>query len=408
MTGLLAFLRENAPFLSAGALLTLLSSFGQTFFISVFAGEIRAEFGLSHGGWGAIYSLGTFASAAVMIWAGVLTDRFRARALGLTVAVLLACACLTMAFASSLPMLVAAVFLLRFAGQGMAGHIAIVAMARWFVATRGRALATASLGVAAGEAFLPLIGVTLMGVIDWRLIWIGAAGLSLATIPILVRLLRLERTPQSISEETIATGLSARHWQRRELFTHGLFWLIVPSLLAPSAFGTAFFFHQVHIADLKGWSHTTFVAMFPLFTGSAIGGLLVSGWLIDKLGALRLMPFVLLPMAIGFFVMSGAESIFVFGAAMMLMGLSQGANSTVPAAFWAEAYGTRHIGAIKSLATAIMVLGTAIGPLLTGLLIDRGLPFTDQLVGISAYIVFSAALVGIGITRARRASPQAA
>ena len=43
------FLRDNAPFLSVGVLLTFVSSFGQTFFISVFAGEIRAEFGLSHG-----------------------------------------------------------------------------------------------------------------------------------------------------------------------------------------------------------------------------------------------------------------------------------------------------------------------------------------------------------------------
>ena len=91
---LVVFLRDNAPFLSAGALLTLLSSFGQTFFISVFAGEIRAQFGLSHGGWGAIYSLGTFASATVMIWAGVLTDRFRVRALGVWVVILLALAAL--------------------------------------------------------------------------------------------------------------------------------------------------------------------------------------------------------------------------------------------------------------------------------------------------------------------------
>ena len=61
------FLRDNALFLSSGALLTLISCFGQTFFISIFAGEIRAEFGLSHGEWGAAYSTGTLASAIVMV-----------------------------------------------------------------------------------------------------------------------------------------------------------------------------------------------------------------------------------------------------------------------------------------------------------------------------------------------------
>ena len=51
------FLFKNAPWLAVGALLTLLSSFGQTFFISIFAAEIQSEFGLSHGAWGGIYAL---------------------------------------------------------------------------------------------------------------------------------------------------------------------------------------------------------------------------------------------------------------------------------------------------------------------------------------------------------------
>jgi len=59
--------------------LTLSSCFGQTFFISIFAGEIRGEFGLSHGEWGGIYTIGTLASALLMLWAGGLTDRFRIR-----------------------------------------------------------------------------------------------------------------------------------------------------------------------------------------------------------------------------------------------------------------------------------------------------------------------------------------
>ena len=60
---ILAFLRDNAPWLTAGVLLTFLSSFGQTFFISIFAGHIREAFDLSHGQWGGIYTLGTTASA---------------------------------------------------------------------------------------------------------------------------------------------------------------------------------------------------------------------------------------------------------------------------------------------------------------------------------------------------------
>ncbi|MCH9825026.1 MAG: MFS transporter, partial [Alphaproteobacteria bacterium] len=86
----LSFLRLNVRWLAAGALLMFMSSFGQTFFISIFAGEIRAEFGLSHGEWGGIYALGTLASAIVMVWSGGLTDRFRVRTLGPVVLVCLA------------------------------------------------------------------------------------------------------------------------------------------------------------------------------------------------------------------------------------------------------------------------------------------------------------------------------
>lgn len=134
---LTAFLRENAPYLSAGFLLTFGSAFGQTYFISVFAGEIRGEFGLTHAAWGQIYSIGTLISAAVMVWAGAQVDRFRIRATGLAVLLGLAFACLFMAGTPAAWALIPAIFLLRFTGQGMMSHLGAVSMARWFVASRG-------------------------------------------------------------------------------------------------------------------------------------------------------------------------------------------------------------------------------------------------------------------------------
>ena len=101
----LSFLRSNLGWLFVGVLLTFTSSFGQTYFISIFAGEIRADYGLSHGQWGGIYSLGTFASAVMMIWAGALTDIFRVRVLAVYVLSILAVACLFLAFLPAVWML---------------------------------------------------------------------------------------------------------------------------------------------------------------------------------------------------------------------------------------------------------------------------------------------------------------
>ena len=47
---LISFLSENRRWLAAGALLTFISSFGQTYFISIFAGQIMGDYGLSGGG----------------------------------------------------------------------------------------------------------------------------------------------------------------------------------------------------------------------------------------------------------------------------------------------------------------------------------------------------------------------
>ena len=401
------FLRDNAPYLTVGALLTFVSSFGQTHFISIFAGEIQAEFGLSHGAWGTLYAIGTMASAAVMIWAGALTDVVRVRVLALFVLGGLAAACLLMAALPVLWGLPVVIFFLRLFGQGMSSHIATVAMARWFVAARGRALAIASLGFSVGEAFLPVIFVALLAVTPWRFLWVVAAVIALMILPVVVRLLRAARPPQSVAKETDATGMLGHQWARRDALGHWLFWLMVPAIIGPAAFGTAFFFHQVHLADVKGWTHLELVSLFPIYTATGIFSLLASGWLIDRYGTGWLMPLAQVPLGLGFLVLGATRSLLGATLDVVLMGLTFGAIATLPAAGWAEFYGTRQLGAIKALATAVMVLGSAIGPGLTGGLIDWGILFPDQMFGIALWFFGVTALLSVGLARARTLLPQA-
>ena len=401
----LAFLRDNAPWLGAGFLLTFLSSFGQTFFISLFAGEIREGFGLTHGQWGGIYSLGTTVSAIVMIWAGGLTDRFRVRGLGTIVLGLLVLACLAMSLNPVWWLLPFVIFALRFTGQGMASHLAVVAMARWFVATRGKALAVATLGFALGEALLPLIFVALMVVIDWRILWVVAAVIAAAGIPILMMLLRRERTPQAVSQSGQSLGMEGRHWTRNQSFGHWLFWFMIPALLGPSAFNTAFFFQQVHFAEIKSISHIELVAFFPIYTVVGIIAMVTSGWALDKWGTARLMPFMQLPMVVAFLVFAYASSAPSMLIGFVFLGLTTGFNTTLPAAFWAEFYGTRYIGSIKAMAAAVMVFGSAIGPAVTGFGLDFGVGIETQYIAVAVYFVFASIMMTIGIQRARPLLP---
>jgi hypothetical protein len=60
--------------------------------------------------------------------------------------------------------------------------------------------------------------------------------------------------------------------------------------------------------------------------------------------------------------------IFLFG-----IGATLGGNFTVFGAVWAELWGTRHLGAIRSVGQALMVFATALAPWTFGLMADSGI-----------------------------------
>jgi len=401
--GYLQFLRENAVWLCVGFILAFTSSFGQTFFISVFAGEIMSAFSLSDGQWGGAYTLGTSASAVVMLWAGGLTDRFRIRVIAPVIFLSLSLSCLFMAFNPLAALLPVVIFALRFTGQGMSSHMMTVSMSRWFTSNRGRALAVASMGFALGQAVLPIIFVQAKAIIDWRTLWLIPAVFSaLAIIPLLF-LLKSERTPQSHATASMSVGMNNRHWTRLDMIRHPLFWLLVPAILGPAAWNTALFFQQVHLSTVKGWAHVDFVSLLPLYTAVAVASTFASGWAVDRFGAGWMMAAQGLPMTLGFALLWVSDSLGVAAWAMAAIAFSSGAMATLPGSFAAEFYGTRHIGGIKSIWAAIMVFGSAIGPGVSGLLIDLGYDFSAQSLGISAYFVLSSVLLAVGVARSRSA-----
>jgi len=75
------------------------------------------------------------------------------------------------------------------------------------------------------------------------------------------------------------------------------------------------------------------------------------------------------------------------------MGVAFGVYSVVLGAIWPELYGTRHLGAVKSLVTAIMVFASAIGPGLSGWLIDAGVSLPVMIQTMAGYAAVAAVLV---------------
>lgn len=377
---MIKFLLGNARWLFAGFLLTLGSSFGQTFFISLSNTSLREEFGLSHGTLGLIYALATTSSAGIMLEFGRIVDRVTTRTAAMIVIAGLTAACLLMAGVQGAVMLFAAFLMLRLFGQGMMGHVAITATGRWFEARRGRAISIVTLGYAAGIALMPAVGVIVITLAGFRQAWLVSAGVLVVVLaPLLYLLLSKERAPQNPGLETDGTVAEKRNWRRRELLATPTAWLLVVCIICPAGMITALFFHQLHLTEVKNWAPGLFAATLSGFAAMQVIAGLVTGGLIDRFNARRLLALYQLPMAAGLILLWPVGSLWVVMPAMVLIGMSAGADTAIAGALWPELFGTRFLGEVRAMVFAAIVLSSAVSPLVTGYLIDLGVSFPFQL-----------------------------
>lgn len=383
------FLYRAGPALGLAFLLAFGSSVGQTYFISLFAGQMRAELGLGHGAFGWVYTVATLASALILVWLGKLADRFNLVGLSvLTLAMLAVCA-LLMAAANSILLFGVALFGLRLGGQGMLSHLSITAMARWFTRERGRALSVTVLGFPAGEALLPVLVAFLLTFVSWRAIWMGMAiGLLVVMVPLMLWLgwqVRRRGLDQPESDQSHVSGRLRSSWTRAQVLRDPRIYALLPGLLAPPFIITGVLFHQVHLVEVKAWTLAELAACYPLYAGSATAVSLGFGWVVDRYGAPALLPFYLMPLGLGLAMLGLTNSVVAAPVFMMLMGATAGGATIVLGALWAEMYGTEHLGAIRSLSVVLLVSATAIAPGIVGWLIDRGVSLDSQFLMMSGY-----------------------
>lgn len=397
----LVFLRDNARWLGGGFLLFFFSSFGQTFLISLSAGDIRREYGLSHGGFGSLYMAATLASAFTLPRLGHLADHLSAKKLALVMLPMLALAAAGMALSRHVVTLFVTIYLLRLLGQGMMSHLAFTTMARWFSAQRGRAISLATLGLNTGEAVLPLAFVALAASLGWRNTWWLAAGaLVLVALPLIAKLVSVERTAQA--SDPVARVTTARDWSRSEVLRDPLFYAVMLAMVPPAFIGNTIFFHQVYLVELRGWSLTAFASSFTLYALMTIAFTLISGQLMDRVGGLRLLPFYLLPLGLALLLLGSVHAAWSMFAFMALYGVSNGFSLSLYGSLWPELYGLRNLGAIRAVILSMLVFASAAGPGLGGLLIDAGVSYPALIVGLGVYCVVIS-MVMLRVTRRLRA-----
>ena len=394
------FARREVRTLLVGLLFTFLSSFGQTFFISLFVPYFQDVFALTDASYGTMYSVATLGSAITLPYLGGWIDRTSLRRYGLAVAGGLTVACLSVALSYHVGFLLLSLYLLRLTGQGLSSHTGRTAMARAYSGGRGRALSIANLGYPLGEGILPLMFTALLWYVSWRTAWLGVSGvLLLVFIPLLAFLIAdikpeeqfvnedNDRDPDSPGDDEMPDSTTYL-----ELLSEVRFWMLTPDVILPGFWATGLLLYQVQMAEQFQWSKALMATAFVSFAVGRVIFSLMAGPLIDLLSARRLFPLYLLPFGAGLlaaYFHPGKWSAFLY---LGCLGMTLGAGGNLKSSLFAELYGTKILGTVRSLFTSISVAGTALCPSLMGWLLYGGFSFTTILAWALGSVVVASSL----------------
>lgn len=392
MSGYFRFLASYRTILAFGLVTALSSSFGQTFFISLFLPYFMTDFDLTKGDFGFLYGGCTLLSALCLPRLGSHIDRLDLKRYTALTIVGLAAAALTVSTAPHVAFLALGIVGLRLSGQGLLGHISQTVMAREFAASRGKALGVAGLGYPLGEAVLPLVCTLGLQFLPWTAVWqLVSAGAIVLILPLALGLLSNANGQTEAAAPAPATAMPQAlggDTFGRDLITY----LALPVLLTPPFVFTGLFLYQAPMAEWKGWDPTWVAAAFSAFAVSRALSSITIGGLIDRFSAVGLFPFFLMPLGAAVALFYWSSQPWVAFPYLMLIGMTAGANSNIGSALWAEIYGVEHLGRIRSLASSWTILGAAASPILIGVLFRLGFNFEHMLLGSLALVAVSAAL----------------
>jgi MFS family permease len=389
------FVKNNYRFLLFGFILTFCSSFGQTFFIGIFNPYIREDLSLSHSEFGLIYSLATLLSSLSLIWIGKKIDDFKIIYFAIAVCLFLAFSSFFLTLVSNIILLFFAIYFLRLSGQGLMTHTASTSMAKFFDLNRGKALSISWLGLSLGEGFLPYLIIFLMKFYSWKIVWLGISIFILClVVPSVFFILRFYKDGATeISDiKKQEVNHTIKNWTRSEVIRDSKFYFLLPAVLGPAFLSTGIFINQIYIFESKQWSMLMLAQGFTLYAIVSVITLAISGFLIDRFSAIKVLPFYLLPTMAAYTLVITSSWAFTPIVMMILIAMTNGTSSVLLTSTWSEIYGTKYLGGIRSITVSFFVFSTAIAPVLFGYLIDKQFTINQIFSMMLGYLILANAL----------------
>ena len=240
-----------------------------------------------------------------------------------------------------------------------------------FDAGRGMALSVMLCGTALGSSFTPIVATWLIDNYGWRIAYVGLAGFwGVIVIPAVLLLFssaadrgRVAAREAAIPKAAQVLALPGMHW--REALPTWKFARLAGAAFIPSLTVVSFVASLIPIFSYAGIERTTAASIAGLVGVSTVIGRLTGGYLLDRInGGIVGGVSMLLPVISSVLVLSYPGSVPVATLAVLVLGLSLGAELDAVAYLTTRHFGMRSFGVIFGTISGLLALATGLGPFL--------------------------------------------
>lgn len=359
---------------------------GQTYSNSVFIDYYIRDFGWSRSFVSGIYSMATLTAGLLLLKVGRYVDRYGQRRMSVLIAFMLAVACMWNSVITGPAMLFIGFFLIRLFGQGGMTLVHSTLVPQWFIKQRGRALSFMALGGVISAAAMPPLNIWMIQVWGWQAAWqVWALVLCLAFVPLTYYLIRnrpedvgLQPDPPAFwlakDEKSLVNAKCSEfleeNWTLKEAKRTRTFWLILGCAAVPAMVNTGLTFHLVSILGQAGITKTTTAFVLSIIPMISFPVTFVAGFLVEKIKVHYLFAGSFLGQILVMAVLLNADSIPMAMAFGVVRGIVEGVEVTCMGIIWPNYFGRLHLGSIRGMVMATIVVGSAFGPLPFGMAFD--------------------------------------
>lgn len=360
---------------------------GQTYSVSVFIDPFINYLSLTRSIVSTYYSIGTLLAGIVVIFVSRQIDYFGHRKMITIIALVFGGVCLFMSFIVHPAMLFIGFFLIRLLGQSSMTIGPATLVPHWFEKKRGRALSLMSIGGVAAAVLFPILNTLIINNWGWRAGWrFWAIAIWVVMVPLAWFLIRdnpkdIGLTTDGIfsnsAKDSEASGAKNNEGIKyyysmnlNEAKKTPTFWLLLVCMFAPSMIYTGITFHIVSIFSNHGLSSQIAASTLSVMAIGGLPSVFLAGFILDKIKiryiliAIHILSLGALIFLLNVYTLQRA---ILFG---ILQGVMMGFEQVMVNMVWPSYFGLRYLSSIRGVVQAVLVIGSAFGPLPFGIAYD--------------------------------------